>query len=137
MLKESNGPRGENRGRAFLALRMLACLLVFAVALAGCQPIEQTARDVIAGAQGFIEQAQKNHLVECRADPTKEFPCRMINRAVAAQNLAVDALAVYCGFAKDTPPNIPCRADKSAAATLKAALDNLNRIISDYKEASK
>lgn len=105
--------------------------------LAACQPLEDTARDVIAGAKGFIQKAQENHLAECTANPTKEFPCRIINRAVAAQNLAVDSLYVYCGFTKDTPPNTLCAANKSKAAALKSALETLNRIIADYKEASK
>jgi len=112
-------------------------VVLICLCLAACQPFEETARDVIAGAQGFIQQAQKNHLEECRANPTKDFPCGTINRAVAAQNLAVDALAVYCGFGHDMSPNTSCRVNKSAAAALKASLDNLNRIISDYKEASK
>jgi hypothetical protein len=117
--------------------RLIIPLMCLVLVLAACQPLENTARDVIAGAQGFIEQAQKNHLAECQANPTKDFPCRTINRAVAAQNLAIDSLTVYCGFSKDTPPNTPCAANKSKAASLKSALETLNRIIADYKEASK
>ena len=110
------------RKRAVFAVLVCLCLTA-------CQPLENTARDVIAGAQGFIQQAQVNHLAECQANPTKDFPCQTINRAVAAQNLAIDALNVYCGFGKDTPAHTPCAANKSGAASLNAALDNLNRII--------
>lgn len=113
---------------------LVVAVLMF---LAGCQPLENTARDVIAGSQGFIQKAQENHRSECQAAPAKDFPCQIINRAVAAQNLAVDALAIYCGFARDTPPNTPCQANKSAAAILKSALDGLQKTIQDYKDASR
>ncbi len=116
---------------------VLLPLLVLTLGVKGCSPLENQARNAIAGADGFLEQAQKNHLDECKANPSKDFPCGMINRAGAAQNLAIDSLRVYCGYTKATPPNTPCVANKSSAASLRAAIDNLNKIIADYKEAAK
>jgi len=117
--------------------------LVAVVFLAGCTPVEQQARDALAASQGFIMQAQQNHQAECAATPKKSFPCAMINQAVGAQNLAIDALEVYCGWtAQDIQDAAagksvhPCIETKTAADPLKAALTNLNQILKDYKLAS-
>jgi len=117
--------------------------LIAVVLLGGCSPVEQQARDALAASQGFIMQAQKNHQAECSQTPKKAFPCAAINQAVGAQNLAIDALEVYCGWtAQDVADAAagktvhPCVPVKTAADPLKAALSNLNRILKDYKLAS-
>src|SRR6516162_2714485 len=117
--------------------------LVAVVFLAGCSPVEQQARDALAASQGFIMQAQKNHQAECSQTPKKSFPCAMINQAVGAQNLAIDALEVYCGWSASDVTDAAagktvhaCVPVKTAADPLKAALSNLNRILRDYKLAS-
>ena len=117
--------------------------LVAVVFLAGCTPVEQQARDALAASQGFIMQAQKNHQAECSQTPKKSFPCAMINQAVGAQNLAIDALEVYCGWTASDVADAAasktvhaCVPVKTAADPLKAALSNLNRILKDYKLTS-
>jgi hypothetical protein len=117
--------------------------LVAVVFLAGCTPVEQQARDALAASQGFIMQAQKNHQAECSQTPKKAFPCAMINQAVGAQNLAIDALETYCSWtAQDVQDAAasksvhPCFEAKTAMDPLKAALSNLNQILKDYKLAS-
>src|SRR6516164_166904 len=117
--------------------------LVAVVFLAGCSPVEQQARDALAASQGFIMQAQQNHQAECSQTPKKAFPCAMITQAVGAQNLAIDALEVYCGWTASDVADAaagksvhPCVETKTAADPLKAALSNLNRILKDYKTAS-
>ena len=117
--------------------------LLAVVFLAGCSLVEQQARDALAASQGFIMQAQKNHQAECSQTPKKDFPCGTINQAVGAQNLAIDALEVYCSWtAQDVQDAAAgksvhaCVPVKTAADPLKAALSNLNRILKDYKAAS-
>ena len=117
--------------------------LVAVVFLAGCSPVEQQTRDALAASQGFIMQAQQNHQAECSQTPKKSFPCAMINEAVGAQNLAIDALEVYCGWTASDVADAAagktvhaCVPVKTAADPLKAALSNLNRILHDYKAAS-
>ena len=117
--------------------------LVAVVFLAGCSPVEQQARDALAASQGFIMQAQKNHQAECSQTPKKAFPCAMINQAIGAQNLAIDALEIYCGWTASDVADAAagksvhaCVPVKTAADPLKAALSNLNRILKDYKLAS-
>ena len=117
--------------------------LVAVLLLGGCSPVENQARDALAASQGFIIQAQKNHQAECSQTPKKDFPCGIINQAVGAQNLAIDALETYCSW---TPQDVadaaagktvhPCVETKTAEDTLKSALANLNRILKDYKTAS-
>jgi hypothetical protein len=117
--------------------------LLAVVFLAGCSPVEQQARDALAASQGFLMQAQKNHQAECSQTPKKDFPCGTINQAVGAQNLAIDALEVYCGWTASDVADAAagktvhaCVPVKTAADPLKAALSNLNRILKDYKAAS-
>jgi hypothetical protein len=117
--------------------------LVAVVFLAGCSPVEQQARDALAASQGFIMQAQQNHQAECSQTPKKDFPCAMINQAIGAQNLAIDALEIYCGWTASDVADAAagksvhaCVPVKTAADPLKAALSNLNRILKDYKLAS-
>ena len=120
-----------------------AILIAVVFLAAGCSPVEQQARDALAASQGFIMQAQKNHQAECSQTPKKDFPCAMINQAVGAQNLAIDALEVYCGWSASDIADAAagksvhaCVPVKTAADPLKAALSNLNRILKDYKAAS-
>jgi hypothetical protein len=120
-----------------------AILIAVVFLAAGCSPVEQQARDALAASQGFIMQAQQNHQAECSQTPKKSFPCAMINQAVGAQNLAIDALEVYCGWtAQDVQDAAagksvhPCFEAKTAMDPLKAALSNLNQILKDYKLAS-
>ena len=63
--------------------------------------------------------------------------------AAGAQNLAIDALEVYCGWTASDVADAAagktvhaCVPVKTAADPLKAALSNLNRILRDYKAAS-
>lgn len=109
--------------------------------LLGCTAPEKTALQVSYAAQGFLSQAQQNHLEECKAAPTKPFPCAMLTQAIGAQNTLIDAAETYCGWPVGymPPPGIvtaPCRQDKSVLAQLQTATNNLAQIIKDYKIAS-
>lgn len=122
---------------------VITTLAVLTLALTGCSPLENSARDAAAAAQGFIEQAQQNHLTECQANPEKDFPCQNINQAIGAQNLLIDAIEQYCGF-----PSRPgaealkalegrhCIRNKAAGERLRSAVASLNSIIADYRLAA-
>ncbi len=118
-------------------------MMALAFVLAGCSPLEVSARDAAAAAQGFLEQAQQNHLAECQANPGKPFPCVTINQAVGAQNLLIDAIEQYCGWPSRPGADAlkqfagqPCARNKGAEQHLQNAVASLNSIIADYKLAA-
>ena len=117
---------------------LMGALLVSMLLLAGCQPIEKSARDAIAGAKGVTDVLQEQYQAKCQADPTQS-ECAAINRAGAARNVAIDALEIYCagpGFDAGTGPCEPPR-DKAAreilADKLKAAILDLQRNVGDVR----
>ena len=125
----------------YKAIGVLA-VLVLAAAAAGCQPIEVTARDTIAGAAGFLHNdqgtgVQDKYKASCQANSHQEV-CVAINRLIDAQHLLGDALKVYCAGpefdsgGKCNPPR-----DKAvkgqAAAKLQAAVAQLNSLVNDVK----
>lgn len=116
--------------RTVLTLFLVPLLLV----MSACAPLENIAVDGIATAKGFIEDQQTQHLAECQAAPTKNV-CQVINQSVAAQNLAIDALSIYCAdaaFLAD-PDHAPCHPVKDAAPKLQLALKNLSATIGNVK----
>lgn len=116
------------------ALGLLALLL--ATAAPRCnQPPQEIARDSIAAAKGVIEAAQDEYQQSCQADPSQR-PCQFINQAVAAQNLAIDALNLYCagsGWAEGQP----CNPQPEFEPRLREAVNELNRIIQHVKELKR
>lgn len=124
-------------------MKKLVLLFACCGLLAGCENFVRASVDSLAAAQGFIGQAQKNHQPECSVDPSKDFPCQTINRAVDAQNAAVSALEIYCQLPVAPDPatlaNIgtkTCNANPSAKDVLVSALANLDQILSSYKSLS-
>jgi hypothetical protein len=127
--------------RIFVRTVNFAALVLTCLSIAGCPKAEETALQTAYAAQGFIQQAQANHLQECQLYPQKNFPCEMINQAVGAQNMLIDAAETYCGWpAGYMPPQgaIPaaCSRKPDALSILLAATANLGHIIKDYKLAS-
>ena len=111
-------------------------LLLTCLFLVGCQPLQQTARDSIAVAKGVIETAQQEYLVRCQASPT-DTPCEIIKDSVAAQNLVVDALNLYCAGDDAWVGGSPCSPTKAVEPRLREALLQLNVIIANVKELLK
>jgi uncharacterized lipoprotein NlpE involved in copper resistance len=121
----------------------VASVLAITLVLVGCTNFVRASVDSLAAAQGFIGQAQKNHQAECSVDPSQDFPCQTINRAVDAQNAAVSALEVYCQLPVAPDPATlasvgtqACNENPSAKQVLVSALANLNQILSSYKTLS-
>ena len=111
-------------------------LLLTCLFLVGCQPLQQTARDSIAVAKGVIETAQQEYLPRCLASPT-DAPCEIIKDAVAAQNLVVDALNLYCAGEDSWVTGAPCSPSMGVEPRLREALLRLDTIISNVKELLK
>lgn len=112
-------------------------ILLPLVLLLGCSGAEKNARDAIAASKGAIETAQNKYMETCKADATQQ-PCVIVNKAVAAQNTAINALELYCsGTAptggQDFQHGGVCHADKSLQPKLDAAVADLNQIIASVK----
>ena len=110
----------------------LVSLLAATLLLVGCQPPENTARDSIAAAKGVIERAQTEYLDTCIANTAQRI-CNLINDGVAAQNLAIDALNLYCSGSNYLAGGA-CQPNKEYLPRLQEALRNLDGIIAAIKE---
>lgn len=120
-----------DRIRVLLLLPLLAAPL-----FSGCGFVNDT-RDTLATSYGFIIIAQQQNLASCQAAPT-QAKCVAINKAIAVQNLAIDALNAYCS---GTPPagavawtaGGPCDPVNTLQSALTTAIANLNVLIPDIK----
>lgn len=128
-------------------------LLLFVLAASGCSskkpviastpsnqpPLVVNARDTLAGASGFVANAQKQYAKECIADPTQS-KCKYINQAISGINAAITAEEAYCGWNPGTGsvvPPPPCTPVASAADGLQTAIANLNTFMMNLKGAIK
>ena len=120
--------------------RLLPVILALTLVTVGCQPIEMSARDSIAGAKGFLDEAAKKH-PECASNPSGVMACNLINRGNAAKHTAGAALKVYCSGDQFDAGTGPCQppTDKNArdqaAAKLKSATQELQIIVDSLKKA--
>ena len=123
-------------------MKKVASLLLLVV-LAGCSSFEKSARDSIAAASGVLTllQTPAQYGDSCKANPLQPV-CIDINRAISAENAAIDAAEIYCsGPAFETggkcqPPSDPALKN-AAEAKLAAALANLTPLITHLKGAVK
>ena len=110
-------------------LLIVVLLVISSFSLAGCNgPIEFVARDSIAVAKGIIQSAQVHYKSHCAVDPGDRH-CVLINQGVDVQNLAVDALVLYCGSHDFLENAGPCEPNKELEPRLKEALGNMRPII--------
>lgn len=111
-------------------------LLAITLACPPSQPLEQTARDTVATAKGYLDSA-KSHHPECAAPADASTPqsvnCQVIAKGVAAKDSVIDALNVYCASPDYSNNGGPCVPNKDLQSKLQAALDDLNRTITDVK----
>ena len=110
----------------------LAVLLLATLLIAGCQPAQDSARDSLAVSAEAIDIAQEKYLETCTADQTQRV-CRLINDAVAAQNLGVEALNLYCAGGDYLTGGV-CQPNKEYLPRLQEAIRNLDSIIANIKE---
>lgn len=118
-------------------------LLLLCLTLSGCplQPIERTARDVHAGAAGFLRKAQDNHLQECLDYRDKGIDlgksaaiCPAINKGAAAQRLLGTAINIYCASDKYLTGEEPCAPQLGNRAQLQRALDDFKAIAKELRK---
>jgi hypothetical protein len=110
----------------------LALSFVLVVALTGCSPVEQNARNVLAANYGLLTTAFQQYNAECSTDPSG-YACTLIVKDAQAQNAGIIALEAYCGFTSASLLTDKCVPVKSAEAGLVAALANINAFMAQVK----
>lgn len=123
---------GKSRlGNAVGLFMILWVALVLGVT--GCpKSPEGVARDSIAAARGIITTAQSQYKAACIADPQYSH-CVTINKLVAGQNLAIDALEAYCAGPDWGTVGAVCSPHAELEPKLREALKNLEQEKTDVK----
>lgn len=104
--------------------------------LSGCTAVERDAYNTAVAAKAFLDTEKKAH-PECT--PGTSTVCVDIAKAVAAKDVLLDALTVYCSgpdFSTGGACNAPAKgttAATQAAAKLQAAIANYKQIAADLK----
>lgn len=119
--------------------KLIAALATFALCLvlAGCQPIENSARDTSAALSGSIVAAQSQYGTSCVANPSQSV-CQTINKAISGENALVTAVEAYCGWSPTLAPPDPtakCVPVKSAQAALQSAISDAAALTLEIKGA--
>jgi hypothetical protein len=113
---------------------LLLPLLLITLACPSSQPLEQTARDGVAAAKGYLDSAKRQH-PECVATPpAQSTDCSVISRGVGAKDALIDAINIYCASADYSTGGGACVPNKDMQPKLQEALNNLNLTISDVKK---
>ena len=122
-------------------------LLMAGLLLAACTPIERSAYNTAVGAKAFLDSEKKAH-TECAFPATGPSAnvtitwCQNINKGIAAKDLLIDAITVYCagpdfnaegGKGSCNAPAKGTPAYTQAVAKLQAAIDGYNQVANDLK----
>lgn len=114
---------------------LLPLAVTLALVLAGCTPLERTAYNTGVAAKAFLDSERATH-PECATGATSTV-CVDIAKAVAAKDLMLDALTVYCAGptfpASCNPPAKGTPASAQAIAKLQGAISAYNQIAADLK----
>lgn len=127
--------------KRILALTLFTFVLCSGFTCPQGQTPEQSARDAIAAAHGWVVNAQAVWLASCTTDKT-QVKCVSTNKLIEAEHATADALIVYCGGAP--PPGVPtyleggvCVEETSTINALQSAVLNMNNISSDIQALLK
>ena len=111
-------------------------VVVTVLLISGCQPIEDSANDLLASHTGFIDQAEKNH-PECLVQGDANPICRAIKVSGLARNFLIDSVHIYCsgpplpGNKPYGPDPVtqggPCSSQKGLESRLRAAMRDFDR----------
>ncbi|MGA9529299.1 MAG: hypothetical protein WBS24_14385 [Terriglobales bacterium] len=115
----------------------IAIMIAGMLAMVGCSPIEQQARDTAGALAGSIVAAQSEYQASCSANPNQQV-CQLINRGVSGDNALVTAIETYCGWTStQAPPDTTatCVPVKSGQAALAAAIANATTLTLEIKGA--
>lgn len=111
----------------------LVPLLLGTLILTACPPIQETARDGVATAKGYLDAAKAHH-PECSTPQVNVGVCDLLSRATGAKDAVIDAVNVYCTSPSYDQTGGVCVPNKSAKPKLDAALRDLNQILADVKK---
>ena len=118
-------------------MRKIAVILAVCLVMVGCTPVERTAYNTVVAAKAFLDTEKKVH-TECVPGATTTV-CVDIAKAVAAKDVLIDAITVYCA-GPDFTTGGACNAPKKgtpgyaqAVAKVNAAIANYNQVATDLK----
>lgn len=121
-------------------MKRIIPVLIVAVVLAGCTPLERTAYNTVVAAKAFLDKEKQQH-PECATGSTSNV-CVDIGKAVGAKDALIDAITVYCsgpdfnsGGACQAP-DVHSAAGVNAEAKLRAAIAQYNQTAADLKQAT-
>jgi hypothetical protein len=121
-------------------VKKLIPVLIVAVVLAGCTPLERTAYQTVVAAKAFLDSERTAH-PDCATGATSTI-CDDLRKAVGAKDALIDAITVYCsgpdfnsGGACQAP-DLHSAAGVQAEAKLRAAISNYNQTAADLKTAT-
>ena len=116
---------------------MKKLLLFGCIFLVGCTPLEKTAYRTAVAAKAFLDTERKAH-PECVPTATSTY-CVDLAKAVAAKDLLIDAIEVYCSGptfnngGACNPPTKHSSAYVQAQDKLQAAIANYNQVAANLK----
>lgn len=117
--------------------KLMIGVILLCMAMVGCSPLENQARDTAAALSGSIVAAQTKYQSSCAANPAQEI-CKVINRGVSGENALITAIETYCGWTPTLAPPDPsatCVPVKSAQTALQAAISNAASLTVQIKGA--
>lgn len=106
-----------------------------------CTPADRSAYNTVVAATAFTDKIKSQH-PECAAGLVTPL-CADVQKAVAANNLLIDAVKIYCagpdfdGGGACDPPKKGTPAFQQASAKLQAAIAGYNQAETDLKTALK
>jgi hypothetical protein len=113
-------------------------VLVAAILVVGCTPVEVTAYRTIVGAKAFITAEKQAH-PECSDASNASAVCVDLQKATAAKDAMIDAEEVYCAGPQFDTGGGPCTPSSDpnvktlAAQKVGAAISSYNQILADLK----
>ena len=112
-------------------MRKLVPVLLLSGLLVACTPVERSAYNTVVAAKAFLDTERKAH-PECVAGATSTL-CTDITKAVAAKDVLIDAITIYCS-GPNFLNNGPCDAPKKGTPGAQQAVDKLTAAIANYKQ---
>ena len=120
-----------------MRLVLAAMVVISVLAMTGCSPLENQARNTAAALSGSIVAAQLEYQASCMANPRQEI-CELINQGVSGENALITTIEGYCGWSETLAPPDPtasCVPVKSAEGALRAAIANAASLTVQIKGA--
>jgi len=121
-------------------MKRIAVLALLFVSLGstGCPQVERTAYNTVVAAKAFTDKIKSQH-PECPSFGNRSVLCADLAKAIAAKDLLIDAVEVYCagpafnGGGKCDPPAKGTPAYDQVIAKLNAALASYEQSETDLK----